>query len=118
MESIYIFTFDDPLGAVINAFMVSVGDGANPDDNKETGGYIFDDSSILIIDTSASVGSMNFVYWPFYNNAPQCAFHVHPHTGPLPSYLDAADRAMKNSLSLAGCNGFRIYNLNAEYADY
>jgi len=117
-ESVTLTIYNNTTTAITNAIVFAMGDPFDPDDNHEFGGYVFDDSSILMCDVYASADSMNLVHWPFGNNVPQFVFHVHPVLTALSDQLDSADDAMKSAINDDGCSGFRIYNLNSAYKDY
>lgn len=117
-ESVTLTIYDNPTTAIAYAILFAVGDPDDPDDNHEFGGYVFDNSSILMCDVYATSDSMNLVHWPFGSNAPQFVFHVHPVFDALSDQLDSADEAMKSAINTDGCSGFRIYNLNSQYKDY
>ena len=116
--SVVLTIYDNTTDAVNNAILIAMGDPADPDDNHELGGYVFDNSSILMADVYASANSMCLIHWPFGNNAPQYVFHVHPVFSALPDQLDSTDAAAKSAISADGCSVFRIYNLYSQYKDY
>lgn len=117
-ESVVLTIYANTNDAVRNAILIAMGDPQDPYDNHELGGYVFDNSSILMTDVYATDVSMKLVHWPFGNNAPQFVFHVHPVFTALSSQLDSVDAAAKTAISAHGCLGFRIYNLNYQYIDY
>lgn len=116
--SVVLTIYDNTTAAVSNAILIAMGDPENPDDSHELGGYVFDDSSILMADVYASANSMCLIHRPFGNNALQYVFHVHPVFSALSDQLDSTDAAAKSAISADGCSVFCIYNLTSQCNQY
>lgn len=96
-----------------------------PEQFREVSGYIFNNSSVALVDPDATNQSMAFVMWAWGIYHPEVYFQIHPNAGfdasQLPqSYddMDSADKAAKSAVNNNNCSGYRIYNLNNEYVSF
>lgn len=118
-NGVHMFLFGDPDIAYLLAYNNIATYNGSDTILKETGGLVFDDSSIYYIDPNATSISMYLVPWNFpYNYKPNYVFHFHITENPIPRDLDSDDLSSCQLFKYLGCPKFRIYNTLHQYEEW